>query len=158
MFGLRSGKAAGPELPPVPQRWEYKVVAAPRRGVKAKGARTTNDRFANAMAEILNAEARQGWEYLRAESLPADEKPGFLKSSVEVYQSVLVFRREIAASGPAVAAPAAAGPALTAQRPQETPRAEPVFTAPKPHAEPVLTLGADQMAGEAPALGPATRD
>ena len=135
------------------QRYEYKVIASPRRGVKAKGAKTNRDRFANALSELMNAQAREGWEYQRAESLPADEKPGLLKAAVEVYQSVLVFRRELASA-------VSHSPAMTAMRLSESTRvepaqrAEPVFTAPKPHSEPVLTLGAENAA---PELGPASR-
>ena len=64
------------------QRFEYKVIASPRRGVKAKGAKTNRDKFANALSELMNAQAREGWEYQRAESLPSDEKPGLLKAAV----------------------------------------------------------------------------
>lgn len=135
------------------QRFEYKVIPSPRRGIKAKGAKTNRDKFANALSELMNAQAKEGWEYQRAESLPADEKPGLLKAAVEVYQSVLVFRRELASA-------ASLAPAMTAMRLTETARvdaaerAEPVFTAPKPHHEPVLTLGAENAA---PELGPASR-
>ncbi len=135
------------------QRYEYKVIASPRRGVKAKGAKTNRDRFANALSELMNAQAKEGWEYQRAESLPADEKPGLLKAAVEVYQSVLVFRREIGV--PATQASAMTAMRLTEPaRPDAAQRAEPVFTAPKPHHEPVLTLGAENAA---PELGPASR-
>lgn len=51
---------------------EYKVIPAPRRGEKARGAKTTEDRFALALTELLNAMAAEGWDYLRAETLPVD--------------------------------------------------------------------------------------
>jgi hypothetical protein len=144
------------------QRYEYKVVPSPRRGTKAKGAKTTGDKFAAALTELMNAEAREGWEYLRAESLPAEEKPGMLRSTVEVYQSMLVFRRELAPATPAPApAPVATVPPLSAARPAEvlhaepSQRAEPQVTVPRPHIEPVLTLGAENVV---PELGPARKD
>ncbi|MEO0911431.1 MAG: DUF4177 domain-containing protein [Pseudomonadota bacterium] len=75
------------------QTYEYKVVAAPRKARRAKGARTPQDRFARTLTDVINAEAASGWEYLRAESLPVDEKKGMLSSATESYHSVLVFRK-----------------------------------------------------------------
>lgn len=77
-------------------RYEYKVVAAPNKAKAFKGVRCHEDRFASVLAEVMNEMAASDWEYLRAESLPCEEKTG-LTSRVEAYQSVLVFRRQIAA-------------------------------------------------------------
>lgn len=77
-------------------RYEYKVVAAPRRTKAFKGVRSHEDQFAEVLAEVMNKMATNDWEYLRAESLPCEEKTG-LTSRVEAYQSVLVFRRKIVA-------------------------------------------------------------
>ncbi|GEM_PF-1540190 len=77
-------------------KYEYKVVAAPRKTRSFKGVRRHEDQFAAVLAEAMNDLAGSGWEYLRAESLPCEEKTG-LTSRVESYQSVLVFRREIVA-------------------------------------------------------------
>jgi len=77
-------------------KFEYKVVAAPRKTRSFKGVRSHEDQFAAVLAEAMNDLAGSGWEYLRAESLPCEEKTG-LTSRVESYQSVLVFRREIVA-------------------------------------------------------------
>jgi hypothetical protein len=77
-------------------RYEYKVVAAPNKAKSFKGVRCHEDRFASVLAEVMNEMASSNWEYLRAESLPCEEKTG-LTSRVESYQSVLVFRRQIAA-------------------------------------------------------------
>ncbi len=77
-------------------RYEYKVVAAPRKAKAFKGVRSHEDQFASVLAETMNLLAREDWEYLRAESLPCEEKTG-ITSRVEGYQSVLVFRRKIVA-------------------------------------------------------------
>lgn len=74
--------------------FEYKVVAAPRKAKRVKGVRAGGDRFASTVADIMNEESVDGWEYYRADSLPMDDRPGMLKSRVEVYQSLLVFRRK----------------------------------------------------------------
>ena len=73
--------------------YEYKVVPAPKRGVKAKGLKTSDARYANALQATLNSEAIDGWEYLRAETLPSEERSG-LTGRTTVFQNVLVFRRE----------------------------------------------------------------
>lgn len=75
-------------------RYEYKVVPAPKKTKSFKGVRSHEDQFACVIAETMNVMAAEDWEYLRAESLPCEEKTG-LTSRVESYQSVLVFRRKI---------------------------------------------------------------
>jgi hypothetical protein len=77
---------------------EYKVIPAPRRGEKARGAKTTEDRFALALTELLNAMAAEGWDYLRAETLPVDERSG-LTGTKTSFQNMLVFRRSLAVAG-----------------------------------------------------------
>ena len=76
------------------QSFEYKVVTAPQTGTKAKGVKTTGDRFALSLTNTLNEMAEDGWEYVRAETLPCDERKG-LTGSQTTYQNVLVFRRGI---------------------------------------------------------------
>ncbi len=78
------------------QSFEYKVVLAPHNGTKAKGVKTTGDRFALSLTNTLNEMAEDGWEYVRAETLPCDERKG-LTGSQTTYQNVLVFRRGFAA-------------------------------------------------------------
>lgn len=77
--------------------YEYRCVAAPRKPKPVKGARSSEDQFAGGLAEVMNQMAIEDWEYLRAESLPCEEKTG-LTSRVVSYQSVLVFRRRIKAN------------------------------------------------------------
>ena len=72
--------------------YEYKVVPAPKKGLKAKGARSTEERFANAFATLMNTLGREGWEYLRAETLPCDERSTFGSKSTN-YLNMMVFRR-----------------------------------------------------------------
>lgn len=87
-LGTISGPISGGTMP----TFEYKVVPAPKKGLKAKGARTTDERFANAFATLMNELGREGWEYLRAETLPCDERSTFGSKSTN-YQNILVFRR-----------------------------------------------------------------
>ena len=83
---------------------EYRVVPAPRRGIKAKGARRPEDRFAHAVESEMNRMAAEGWEYVRSDTLPRDHKAGWFSRPVTVYDTVLVFRRAAADSQPQRAA------------------------------------------------------
>lgn len=74
-------------------KYEYKVIPAPRRGVRTKGAKGTAGRFASALEAAINEISADGWEYVRAESLPADERHGITRRKTETYQNVLIFRR-----------------------------------------------------------------
>ena len=75
--------------------YEYKVVPAPVRGEKAKGVKSTDDRFAHALQMALNEQGAEGWDYVRAETLPCEERDGIM-SKTTVYKNVLVFRRALA--------------------------------------------------------------
>ena len=72
--------------------WEYKVVPAPTKGVKARGVKGPEGRFANALEVLMNDMGQEGWEYQRAETLPSVERSGLTGSSTE-WRNILVFRR-----------------------------------------------------------------
>jgi len=102
------------------QAYEYTVLPAPNRGEKVRGARTGVERFAHALTMEINRMAQSGWEYVRAETLPCEERSG-LTSRTTVYHNVLVFRRALAPAQPQydtvpaqrpLAASHEAGPAL----------------------------------------------
>ena len=105
--------------------YEYKVISAPARGLKAKGLKSHEDRFANALQTAMNEQAASGWEYLRADTLPSEQREG-LMSKTTVFQNMLVFRRTKAADVPALQPPV-----------------PPVVTAPKVQAEPLVLGAAD---------------
>jgi len=75
------------------EHFEYKVVPAPRRGSRVKGVKGPAGRFANALESLINELAATGWEYIRAESLPVDERQGLTMRKTESYQNVLIFRK-----------------------------------------------------------------
>jgi len=115
-------------------QYEYKVVPSPRKGEKAPGAKTVQDRFAAGLTTLMNRMGQDGWEYLRADALPCEERVG-LTGTKTTFQSVLVFRRMVAEGAE--------------QAPQPLSAAEPAQGF-------VPTLGAAVApAGAAPALGPA---
>ncbi|WP_321364116.1 DUF4177 domain-containing protein [uncultured Celeribacter sp.] len=75
-------------------RYEYLTLPAPRKGEKSKGAKTPEARIAQAMQRLLNEKGREGWEYLRADLVPMEERAGITSKTVN-YHTVLVFRREL---------------------------------------------------------------
>lgn len=96
--------------------YEYKVVPAPAKGVKAKGVKTGEARFALAIEQSINDLAAEGWEYQRTDVLPSEERQG-LTGSATHWRNLMVFRREIL----------------------DVDLAEPVMTAPRRRMEPVLS-------------------
>lgn len=103
-------------------RYTYKVIPAPAKGRKASGVKGAEARFAHGLEEAINELAAQGWEYLRADILPSEERQG-LTSTATVYRSVLVFRRathEMEAAEPRLAIRRTAPP-LTARPPETAP-------------------------------------
>jgi hypothetical protein len=74
------------------QQFDYKVIPAPQKGEKVRGLKTGAERFAHTLSELMNDMARDSWEFLRAETLPAEERTGFTSKAV-VQHALLVFRR-----------------------------------------------------------------
>ncbi|MCL4189545.1 MAG: DUF4177 domain-containing protein [Rhodobacteraceae bacterium] len=113
-------------------RFEYRVVPAPAQAGKVKGLKSAAERYAHGLAETMNALGRDGWEYVRAESLPCEDKPGMLSRPVTTTVHLLVFRRplpEPAAAQRQAAEPAAA-PAPAAVPAAMPPPAPPAIAAP----------------------------
>lgn len=81
------------------QGFEYKVVPAPERAEKIKGARSPEARFAQTLEALMNRFGRDGWEYVRADTLPVQERLSLTRKGT-VYRTVLVFRRAVEAELP----------------------------------------------------------
>ncbi|GAA6207240.1 hypothetical protein NBRC116601_05330 [Cognatishimia sp. WU-CL00825] len=112
--------------------FEYKVVPAPAKGQKARGIRKPEDKFANSIQEVMNKMAQDGWEFLRSETLPSEERSG-LTSTTTHYRSILVFRRVLAET----AAPQRDAPvAEIAQEPTPVPLPAPKLVTHAPVNEP----------------------
>ena len=118
-------------------RYEFKVIPAPRKGDKQPGLKTVEDRFAAALTALMNQMGRDGWDYVRADTLPVDERSGLtgVKTS---FQNMLVFRRVL-------------------EEVAEAPAPSPRLVATEPPAAPAPRLGpAETPARPAPVLGPAS--
>ncbi len=125
------------------QRYEYQVLPAPRKGEKARGLKTGEERFAFALTGLMNRMGAEGWEYQRADTLPMDERVG-LTGSKTTFQSLLVFRRPAEDMGSEVV---------------ETTSGQLRITSLEPGTVGSPLLGAAfQPTGAAPALGPANPD
>lgn len=122
------------------QRFEYKVVPAPTRAKRVRGVKTAAGRFAVALGEVINEQAADGWDYVRSDSMPVEEKPGLLKSTVENYYTMLVFRRPT--DTPATDAPAIPVAAPAVPVPAAVPPVEPAVD---PVVEPVVADYADPV-------------
>ena len=118
------------------QRHEYKVVPAPRRGTKSREAKSHEDRFALTLSNLMNELGREGWEYVRSETLPTEERAGFMKTRV-VEQTMLIFRR------------AMDKPAILAATLSDGPAPKPVAAEPP---TPRLGPAVEPLPGNAPAL------
>lgn len=103
--------------------YEYKVVPAPAKGQKARGVRKSEDKFAYAIQQVMNQNAQDGWEFLRSETLPNEERVGLTNTST-TYRSMLVFRRPTESVAPEVSPAAKAIPTrvTAAEPPKQFPK------------------------------------
>lgn len=76
------------------QKYEYRVVPAPKSGKRVKGVKGAEGRFAHALQVLMNEMGAEGWDYLRTDTLPSEERSG-LTGKVTVFQNMLVFRRPL---------------------------------------------------------------
>ncbi|MDA7428669.1 DUF4177 domain-containing protein [Primorskyibacter aestuariivivens] len=134
-------------------RYEYKVVPAPDRGIKARGVKGPEGRFAHALEVLMNDMGAEGWDYLRAETLPSEERQG-LSGRTTVYRNMLVFRRprldEAEAYEPRLLDPPKEIPVLDAARAlaEKDSRAPEGDTADAEWADAEGTVAEDDMPGE----------
>lgn len=103
--------------------YDYKVIPAPSRGLKARGVKSAEARFAFALQEAINELARQGWEYVRAETLPSEERQG-LTGTTTTFRNVLVFRKELDPATDETVAPEPAALLEAPEPSEDAPHAE----------------------------------
>jgi len=75
--------------------FEYNLLPVPALSKKAKGRKTTPERLAHALCEVLNEQAKAGWEFSRQEHFSCEEKSGLMGKEKHVTLTYLVFRREV---------------------------------------------------------------
>lgn len=101
--------------------YEYKVIPAPARAEKHKGLKDPAAKFARTLEMALAEQAAQGWDYLRAETLPCEERKG-LTGTIQVFHTVLVFRKTVVAEEPMAEDP----PSLPKPEPEESAEISPI--------------------------------
>ncbi|MGZ9811721.1 DUF4177 domain-containing protein [Pseudoroseicyclus sp. H15] len=134
------------------QAYEYRVVPAPKKGAKIKGVKAPEDRFAHALEAAMNELGADGWEYIRTDTLPAEERAG-LTGKTTTFQNLMVFRRPresavVAAPQPAAEPAAAALPAPAAEADPAT-QLEPVKDEPT-EPSPLAPYGPSRIEPPAP--------
>ena len=71
---------------------QYKAVAGPTNiGVTKGNTQSAFDMFAN----IINNEAKNGWEYHSMQTITVTEKPGCMQQPVPTSYYMLIFVKEI---------------------------------------------------------------
>jgi len=139
--------------------FEYKVIPAPKRRLKGKGVKGNEARFAHALEELMNPLGAEGWEYLRTDTLPMEERLG-LTGRNKTFQNMLVFRRRTDVVMEAPAAPVPVPVPVSAPVPEEpvevdTPEPEPVPPSPAPEPKPpVVAPPVEKPIPEVTALPP----
>ncbi len=148
-------------------RYEYKVVPAPTKAPKVKGLKGTDQKFAAALASVMNELGAEGWEYQRSDTLPVEERQGFTGKTT-TFQNMLIFRRKIASevlaeptqpvTEPVAAAPAPEPELTPAPEPEPAPEPAQVLPSFRPAAKaaPALAVVTEAPQGSAPSLGAAT--
>ena len=134
------------------QQHEYKVVPAPRKADKARNLKTGEDRFAHALTRVMNEMAEGGWEYLRTDTLPMEERTGLTGRTTTEYQHMMVFVRRLTTTASAQAAAVLSGDAQSAI----IPAAPVVLGSPLPASQLSAQRTTQQDGAGAPSLGPAT--
>ena len=106
-------------------KFEYKIVPAPDRAKKIKGAKGPEARFAATLEEALNALGSDGWEFVRSEVFSVEERAG-LTGKKSTDRQVMIFRR--AQPEPAKPAPEPAPEPPQTPVDYDTPEEPPVFS------------------------------
>lgn len=132
--------------------YEYKCIAAPERAKRKRGAKTRTERVASAMQEVIATEAVDGWEYMRTDLVPTEEKAGLFSRTQEVHRAVLVFRRARMIQAPVYAPQQPQPMPQPVMAPQPQPQVQPQPQMPQVE-EPVLQPAEEsiKLAAERPA-------
>ncbi|MEM6307471.1 MAG: DUF4177 domain-containing protein [Pseudomonadota bacterium] len=74
--------------------YEYRVIPAPTKAKRGRFSRATATRFADRLQDVFNDMAKDGWDYVRTDTLPNEERTGLTTKTV-TYRNLLVFRRTL---------------------------------------------------------------
>jgi len=88
------------------ERYEYWMVKAPNRKIKVRGKSKADDGFALTVMETMNKLGRDGWQFLRTETLVEDRR-SFLGRALRHQHSYMVYRRPLRSGGMSLSDPVA---------------------------------------------------
>ncbi len=74
--------------------YEFKVVPAPDQSRRIKGLKRGDDSFSLTISGLMNELGQDGWDYVRAETLPHRRRGWMLRRPVQ-QRHILVFRRRL---------------------------------------------------------------
>jgi len=77
------------------ERFEYRFEVAPQKSRRYSGMKKSEDAFAHTMMDMVNAVAREGWEFLRLETVSHKR---FMRRGTE-RREYLVYRRALHSDG-----------------------------------------------------------
>ncbi len=77
------------------ERYEYRFEMAPQKSRRYSGMKKSDDAFAHTMMDVVNAVARDGWEFLRLETM---SNKRFMRRGTE-RREYLVYRRALHTDG-----------------------------------------------------------
>ena len=112
--------------------YQYKTVAAPRKLKRVKGVKGADALAAHHVEEAIAVEAADGWEYVRTDRFPIEEKNGMFSRPQVSERAVMIFRKEIVQQVAMAAQPVQ--PASQPVQPAPQPAPPPQQPAPAPQA------------------------
>ena len=77
------------------ERYEYRLEVAPQKSHLYSGMKKSDDAFAHTMMDAINTVAREGWEFLRLETVSHKR---FMRRATE-RREYLVYRRALHTDG-----------------------------------------------------------
>lgn len=80
------------------ERYEYKLVATPTKSVKYTGLSKSGDAFAQTLGDGMNELGRDGWQFLRTETV-VEKRNVLVFSSKRCRHEYMVYRRPLRSSG-----------------------------------------------------------
>ncbi len=80
------------------ERFEYCLVEAPKKSSKYKRSSKSDDMFAHTVMDGMNELAREGWQFLRTETMYERRRTGFFIGKPRVHE-YMVYRRALRSNG-----------------------------------------------------------
>lgn len=80
------------------ERYEYRFEIVPTKNNRYTGLAKTDDPFGQTLADAINETAKDGWEYLRTETVTETRRSGFFGTK-KLQREFLVYRRQLHSNG-----------------------------------------------------------